>query len=385
MLKRDVEPLEQKAAEWNAKLETATKEFDKINKELQECKAHFDKLKSEFDVLQTKKEELETTIENTKVKLVRAEKLNYLLADEGVRWEESVIKLDIDVKNVTGNVLLAAAELSYFGPLTGRFRIPLQELWLQKIQDAEVPMGLKFDLVEVLSDGLEIREWQNKGLPTDQISADNSIFVTRGGRWPFLIDPQGQANTWIKNVWGIVKDVDMSDKSEEERSDDDYGWRSQSDKDGMITEEDDLIVLRMDMPEAEFNNKIKHCLMNGNPLLIEDFGDTLEPMLDPIIGKEWFVNPLDKRTLLKWNEETIDFNDNFRCFFTTKVANPAFLPDVFIRTNIINFTVTQKGLEDQLLGLVVRLEREEVEKQMAENIEKLSTYRKTIVEIEKKI
>jgi dynein heavy chain len=70
-------------------------------------------------------------------------------------------------------------------------------------------------------------------------------------------------------------------------------------------------------------------------------------MLDPIIGKEWFVNPLDKRTLLKWNEETIDFNDNFRCFFTTKVANPAFLPDVFIRTNIINFTVTQKGLEDQ--------------------------------------
>jgi dynein heavy chain len=347
MLKRDVEPLEQKAAEWNAKLETATKEFDKINKELQECKAHFDKLKSEFDVLQTKKEELETTIENTKVKLVRAEKLNYLLADEGVRWEESVIKLDIDVKNVTGNVLLAAAELSYFGPMTGRFRTPLQELWLQKIQDAEVPMGLKFDLVEVLSDGLEIREWQNKGLPTDQISADNSIFVTRGGRWPFLIDPQGQANTWIKNVWGIVKDVDMSDKSEEERSDDDYGWRSQSDKDGMITEEDDLIVLRMDMPEAEFNNKIKHCLMNGNPLLIEDFGDTLEPMLDPIIGKEWFVNPLDKRTLLKWNEETIDFNDNFRCFFTTKVANPAFLPDVFIRTNIINFTVTQKGLEDQ--------------------------------------
>jgi dynein heavy chain len=385
MLKRDVEPLEQKAAEWNAKLETATKEFDKINKELQECKAHFDKLKSEFDVLQTKKEELETTIENTKIKLVRAEKLNYLLADEGVRWEESVIKLDIDVKNVTGNVLLAAAELSYFGPLTGRFRIPLQELWLQKIQDAEVPMGLKFDLVEVLSDGLEIREWQNKGLPTDQISADNSIFVTRGGRWPFLIDPQGQANTWIKNVWGIVKDVDMSEKSEEERSDDDYGWRSQSDRDGMITEEDDLIVLRMDMPEAEFNNKIKHCLMNGNPLLIEDFGDTLEPMLDPIIGKEWFVNPLDKRTLLKWNEETIDFNDNFRCFFTTKVANPAFLPDVFIRTNIINFTVTQKGLEDQLLGLVVRLEREEVEKQMAENIEKLSTYRKTIVEIEKKI
>jgi len=31
------------------------------------------------------------------------------------------------------------------------------------------------------------------------------------------------------------------------------------------------------------------------------------------------------------------------------------------------------------------MEREEVEKQMAENIEKLSTYKRTIVEIEKKI
>ena len=48
--------------------------------------------------------------------------------------------------------------------------------------------------------------------------------------------------------------------------------------------------------------------------------------------------------------------------------NPNFLPEIFIRTNIINFTVTFNGLEEQLLAMVVKHEREEVEKQRDENI-----------------
>jgi len=69
--------LERNAAELNAKLDIATRDFDKINKELQECKSHFDKLKAEFDEFQEKKEFLEKTIQNTEIKLGRAEKLNY--------------------------------------------------------------------------------------------------------------------------------------------------------------------------------------------------------------------------------------------------------------------------------------------------------------------
>ena len=97
------------------------------------------------------------------------------------------------------------------------------------------------------------------------------------------------------------------------------------------------------------------------------------------------MNPLDKRVLLKFNDEMLDFDSNFRIFLTTKKSNPNFLPDVFIRSSVINFTVTKKGLEDQLLGLVVRLEREEIETKMSDNIEKLSSYKKIIVGLEKKI
>lgn len=44
-----------------------------------------------------------------------------------------------------------------------------------------------------------IREWQEHGLPADSLSVDNGIFINNCRRWPLIIDPQGQANRWIKN------------------------------------------------------------------------------------------------------------------------------------------------------------------------------------------
>lgn len=37
----------------------------------------------------------------------------------------------------------------------------------------------------------------------------------------------------------------------------------------------------------------------------------------------------------------------------TKNSNPSFLPEVFIKLCVINFTVTPAGLQDQLLADVV--------------------------------
>ena len=50
----------------------------------------------------------------------------------------------------------------------------------------------------------------------------------------------------------------------------------------------------------------------------------------------------------------------FKLFMTSKMPNPHYLPEVAIKTTIINFTVTMEGLEDQLLGprLSVELELE---------------------------
>ena len=32
------------------------------------------------------------------------------------------------------------------------------------------------------------------------MSVDNGVIVVNGTRWPFMIDPQGQAANWVKNM-----------------------------------------------------------------------------------------------------------------------------------------------------------------------------------------
>ena len=86
--------------------------------------------------------------------------------------------------------------------------------------------------------------------------------------------------------------------------------------------------------------------------------------------------------MIKFGEENIYYDKNFRLYLFTKIANPNFLPEIFIRVNIINFTVTFDGLEEQLLAMVVKHEREEVEIQRDENIVKMGQFNKRINESE---
>ena len=49
-------------------------------------------------------------------------------------------------------------------------------------------------------------------------------------------------------------------------------------------------------------------------------------------------------------ENTIPYNEEFRLFLTTKMPNPHYSPEVQVKISLVNFTVTQSGLEEQLLG-----------------------------------
>jgi len=50
--------------------------------------------------------------------------------------------------------------------------------------------------------------------------------------------------------------------------------------------------------------------------------------------------------VLKVSEKLVDWNSGFELFITSKLPNPNFLPEVYIKTNVINFTVTFEGLDD---------------------------------------
>ena len=70
---------------------------------------------------------------------------------------------------------------------------------------------------------------------------------------------------------------------------------------------------------------------------------------------------------------------------TTKMPNPHYPPEVCIKVTLINFTVTNSGLEEQLLGDVVVKEKPEVEKKRQELVITMDRDKKTLKQIEDKI
>lgn len=131
-----------------------------------------------------------------------------LLKDEGVSWESSLRQYEIDVKTILGNVILSAGAISYYGPLSGVFRQELYEEWHKYVVDNKILINPfnEFNIIEVLGDRLEIRDWQNCGLPTDQVSTENAIFSLNAIKWPLMIDPQLQAKNWLKSYYAVQEE-----------------------------------------------------------------------------------------------------------------------------------------------------------------------------------
>ncbi len=85
---------------------------------------------------------------------------------------------------------------------------------------------------------------------------------------------------------------------------------------------------------------LESCIRLGHPLLVEEMGGTLEPQLLPLL--EGTVSSQGHRRFIRLGGSDIDYDVNFKLYMTTKLANPHYLPEVCIATNLINFTVTQE-------------------------------------------
>jgi dynein heavy chain, axonemal len=97
-------------------------------------------------------------------------------------------------------VLIASAFLSYMGPFLSNYRQDINKLWIAEVRKLEIPVSSQFNLCEFLVNPTRVRDWNIQGLPNDGFSTENGVIVTRGRRWPLMIDPQCQALKWVKNM-----------------------------------------------------------------------------------------------------------------------------------------------------------------------------------------
>ena len=96
------------------------------------------------------------------------------------------------IDNVVGDVFVSTACVAYYGAFTSEYRQMLVQRWTDRCVQLNIPVTSSMTIISVLADPYEIRQWNADGLPRDQVSTENAILVTRGRRWPLMIDPQEQ-------------------------------------------------------------------------------------------------------------------------------------------------------------------------------------------------
>lgn len=84
------------------------------------------------------------------------------------------------------------------------YRNKIQDIFINLVRNKEIGMSENYDMIQSISDNNEIREWMLLGLPNDSNSHISSLIIRHGNRYPLIIDPQLQANKWLKNMEGMV-------------------------------------------------------------------------------------------------------------------------------------------------------------------------------------
>lgn len=343
---KQVKPKKEALAKARAEYEHVKAGLDGARSELNKVEMKISALRNNLTAMQEEKQELENKMQQCSVKLERAHKLLGRLGGEKTRWTAIAAQLGIDYANLTGDVLVSAGVIAYLGPFTAAFRQGMINEWISSCKSLSIPISDSFSLGSVLSDAVQIRRWVIEGLPNDTFSIDNAIIISRSRRWPLMIDPQNQANKWVKNM----------------------------------EKENKLVVIKAN---DDYMRALENAIQFGAPVLMENVGEDLDPSLEPLLLKNIFKKGTMR--VLRFGEQDIEYSDQFKFYMTTKLRNPHYLPEIQVKVTLLNFSITPEGLEDQLLGIVVAKEKPDLENERSRLVVTSAGNQSRLKEIEDKI
>ncbi|NXM04479.1 DYH7 protein, partial [Tyrannus savana] len=344
---KEIEPKKERLRVAEESLAETMTLLNQKREELAAVEGRLAALEQTFTEKTEEKARLEFQVELCAKKLERAEKLIGGLGGEKTRWDKAAKDLQEEYDNLTGDVLVSAGVIAYLGAFTAAFRQECTKDWSKLCQEKNIPCSEDFSLSQNLGDPIKIRAWNIAGLPTDAFSVDNGVIVDNSRRWPLMIDPQGQANKWVKN----------------------------------FEKENRLNVIKIS--DTDYMRTVENCIQFGTPLLLENVGEELDPSLEPLLLKQTFKQ--GGMECIRLGESVIEYSSDFKFFITTKLRNPHYMPELATKVLLLNFMITPEGLEDQLLGIVVAEERPDLEEERNALIVQSAANKKSLKEIEKKI
>ena len=341
---KEVLPLKINLAFQEARLAAAMKELETAQRLLARKEKELRKVQNMYSNAVKEKQKLTLQADICRKKMSAASTLINGLGGEKLRWTQQSRAFKEQMTRLIGDTLLACGFLSYSGPFNQEFRNQLMNTWKALLKHKTIPYTNQINVITMLVDGTETSEWALQGLPSDELSLQNAAIVTKARSYPLLIDPQGQGKIWIKTK----------------------------------EQYNDLQVTNLN--HKYFRTHLEDSLSLGRPLLIEDVSEELDPILDNLLEKNFIKQGKIKKVML--GDREMDVLDGFNLYITTKLPNPAYSPEVSARCAIIDFTVTMNGLEDQLLGRVIRMEKTDLETERIRLVEDVLENKATMKELE---
>ncbi|KAM9235850.1 LOW QUALITY PROTEIN: dynein axonemal heavy chain 7 [Leptosomus discolor] len=341
---KNVAPQKLKLNQGEGKLKIATDGLRKKQADLREVQGKLAVLRQTLESKKQEKVDLENQVELCSKKL-QAEQLIGGLGGEKTHWHETALELGRQYINLTGDILISSGIVAYLGAFASSYRQVQIKEWALLCKKKDILCSDDFSLTNTLGEPVELRAWNIAGLPSDMFSIDNGIIISNARRWPLMIDPQGQANKWIKSM--------------EKAS--------------------SLHIIKLSDPQ--FVVTLEHCIQFGSPVLLENIGEELDPILKP--HSQTFKQ--SGSICICFGHSTIEYAPEFCFCITTKLRNPHYLPETSVKVTLLNFRITSEGMQDQLLGIVGARERPDLEEEKQALILQGAENKRQLKEIEDKI
>uniref|UniRef100_A0AC35TT30 DHC_N1 domain-containing protein n=1 Tax=Rhabditophanes sp. KR3021 TaxID=114890 RepID=A0AC35TT30_9BILA len=278
--------------------------------------------KEEYAALIGQAETIKADLATVKEKVQRSIDLLSSLRSESDRWSEGCQGFSHQMETLIGDTLLSAAFLAYSGYYDQKLRDELFNKWFHNLQVNGVKFRNEIARIEYLSNVDDRLQWNNNGLPKDELCTENSIMLHRFNRFPLIIDPSGQAMDFMLRQFGHKN------------------------------------IIKTSFLDDSFKKNLESALRFGNTLLVQDV-ESYDPILNPVLNRE--VKKTGGRILITIGDQDIDLSPAFQIYLITRDASVQFPPDVCSRVTFVNFTITRASLEMQCLNQVLRSERPDID------------------------
>ena len=137
------------------------------------------------------------------------------------------------------------------------------------------------------------------------------------------------------------------------------------------------------LTDANYVRTLENAITFGTPVLLENIGEELDPILEPVLQRSTFkAQGVD---YIKLGDNLIEYSNDFKFYITTRLRNPHYLPEISVKVCLLNFMITPQGLEDQLLGLVAATEKPLLEERKNQLILESAENKRQLKQIEDKI